>query len=616
MTTGTTTGSASALAHRGYDTCGALRASDVGRVVTIKGWVNRRRDHGGLIFLDLRDRYGLTQVVCNPEHAPAAHAATEGVRSEYVLAITGTVGLRPEGTANPNLATGEIEIVADSVEVLNAARTTPFEISDGSDVDESLRLQYRYLDLRRPRMQRNLVLRHQIVRTIRQYLDARDFVEIETPILIKSTPEGARDYLVPSRVHPGAFYALPQSPQQMKQLLMVSGMDRYYQIARCFRDEDLRSDRQPEFTQLDLEMSFVDQEDIIQLTEGLFHDLISLTDMTMQDSPFPRLTYADAMLRYGSDKPDLRYGIEIRDLSDVVAASGFGVFANAVAGGGCVRAIAVPGRSDVTRGQVDELTGFARQFGAKGLAWLALTSVGDTIEARSPIAKFLSQDELRAIIERTGAAQGDLLLFVADSAEVAANVLGRLRERFGAELGLADPNVASLCWIVNFPLFGWDEDGQRWDALHHPFTAPLDEDRHLLETDPGAVRAKAYDIVMNGYEVGGGSIRIHQRDLQSQVFSLMGYADEQIDSRFGHLLRAFEFGAPPHGGIAPGIDRIAMILAREVTLREVMAFPKNQTARDLMFDAPSEVDAQQLSDLHITTVLPTPTTAAEKPADS
>lgn len=590
---------------RPYSTCGELRADDAGRTVTVKGWVNRRRDHGGLIFLDIRDRYGLTQVVCNPEDSPVAHRVAEQVRSEFVVEVSGTVQLRPEGTRNPNMATGDIEVIVSDLVILNAAKTTPFEITDHSDVDESLRLEYRYLDLRRPKMQHNLILRHRIVKKIREYLDARDFIEIETPILIKSTPEGARDYLVPSRLYAGQFYALPQSPQQMKQLLMVAGMDRYYQIARCFRDEDQRADRQPEFTQLDLEMSFVDMEQIMQLTEGLFIELVGLTDMTLQESTFPRLTYDDAMRRFGTDKPDLRYRLEIADVSDVVARSEFGVFRGAVDSGGVVRAIAVPGKADVTRKQVDELTEFSRKFGAKGLAWIAFEAGADGERSvRSPIAKFLSTEELDAIAAATGAGIGDLILFVADRAEVAANVLGRLRERFGDELGLADPTVAAFCWVVDFPLLGWDEDGQRWDAMHHPFTAPLDEDIPLLETDPGAVRAKAYDIVLNGFEVGGGSIRIHQRELQRQIFALMGYEDEQIVERFGHLLRAFEYGAPPHGGIAPGIDRIAMILAAEPTLREVMAFPKNQSARDLMFDAPGNVDTAQLDDLHIKVVMP------------
>jgi aspartyl-tRNA synthetase len=598
---------ATVTTFRTYSTCGELRGSDAGMQATLKGWVNRRRDHGGLIFLDIRDRYGITQVVCNPEHSPEAHKVAEGVRSEFVVEVRGTVQPRPEGTTNPNMPTGEIEVVVDDLVVLNAAKTPPFEINDDTDVDESIRLEYRYLDLRRPKMQQNLVLRHNIVRTIRRYLDERDFVEIETPILIKSTPEGARDYLVPSRLYPGEFYALPQSPQQLKQLLMVSGMDRYYQIARCFRDEDQRADRQPEFTQLDLEMSFVDREDVLQLIEGLCIELTAMAGFTLQQQPFPRLTHAEAALKYGSDKPDLRFGLEIADVSEVVRASEFGVFANTVAAGNVVRAIGVPGRGGISRGQVDELTSFAKQFGAKGLAWLALEEgESGTLAGRSPIAKFLSQAEIDALAAATQASAGDLVLFVADTAEVAANVLGRLRERFGHELGLADPTVASWAWVIDFPLLRWDEEGNRWDAEHHPFTAPMDEDIPLLQTDPAKVRAKAYDLVLNGYEAGGGSIRIHQRDLQARIFELMGYTAEQIEERFGHLLRAFDYGAPPHGGIAPGIDRIAMILAQEPTLREVMAFPKNQSARDVMFDAPSQVDAKQIQELHIKVVEPAP----------
>ncbi|HEX7102807.1 MAG TPA: aspartate--tRNA ligase [Nitrolancea sp.] len=592
--------------QRSYRTCNELRLSDVGSTATIKGWVNRRRDHGGLIFLDVRDRYGLTQVVANPQESPDAHKIAEGVRSEFVLSVTGLVQERPTGTANPSLATGEIELQATSIEVLNPSKTPPFYINDEAPVDESLRLEYRYLDLRRPRMQRNLELRHKVIKFIRDYLDARDFVEIETPALVKSTPEGARDYVVPSRLYPGEFYALPQSPQQLKQLLMVSGMDRYYQIVRCFRDEDLRADRQPEFTQLDLEMSFVDQNDVLRLMEGLYTGLFeSLSSKRIQQKPFPRLTYADSMLRYGNDKPDLRFGMEIRDVTDIVAASEFGVFAKAAESGGVVRGIVAPGQADITRSQIDQLTEFCRTFGAKGLVWIGLQA-GDEqgISLRSPIAKFLNPIEIDRLVERFEASPGDLLLLIADQESVAANVLGRLRGHLGRELGLIDESVWSFCWIVEFPMYEWDDDNDRWEAMHHPFTSPMDEDVPLLATNPGAVRAKSYDVVVDGLELGSGSIRIHQRDVQNKIFEIMGYDAQEIDHRFGHMLRAFEYGAPPHGGMAPGIDRTVMILAGEDTIREVIAFPKNQGSQDLMMGAPSPVDAHQLSDLHIRVVEP------------
>ena len=587
--------------ERTYVTAGELRLSDVGKTVTLKGWVNRRRDHGGLIFLDIRDRYGMTQVVANPAVSQAAHDVAEQLRGEFVVAVTGEVAARPEGTRNPHMATGDIEVLAQHIELLNAAKTPPFYINEESDVDESLRLQYRFLDLRRPRMQHNLLLRHQVIRFIRDYLDAREFVEIETPVLVKSTPEGARDYVVPSRVHPGNFYALPQSPQQLKQLLMVSGFDRYYQIVRCFRDEDLRADRQPEFTQLDLEMSFVDQDDVLRLTEGLYTALFkALATKPIQATPFPRLSYDEAMLRFGSDKPDLRFGMEIVDVTDLVVESGFGVFASAASGGGVVRGLVATGQSGMTRSGIEQLTELVKAFGAKGLAWLALS--GDEhgkLSARSPIAKFLTPEEIGALAERMGAGPGDLLLFVADTAETAANALGRLRNQLGHQLDLIDESVHAFCWITDFPMYEWNDEEERWEAMHHPFTAPLDADIPLLDTDPGRVHAKAYDIVVDGLEIGSGSIRIHRRDIQNKIFEVMGYDPEEIDARFGHMLRAFEYGAPPHGGIAPGIDRTVMIMAGEDSIREVIAFPKNASGQDLMMAAPSPVDERQLRDLHI-----------------
>ena len=593
-------------AYRGYSHCGELRAADAGRRVTLKGWVSRRRDHGGLIFIDLRDRYGLTQVVFNPEASAEAHAVASEVRSEYVLEVTGEVRPRPEGTVNPNLETGEIEVDARAVAILSRAETTPFPIRDDIEVDESIRLTYRYLDLRRPLMQQRLMLRAAIVRYIRDFLSERGFVEIETPIMMKSTPEGARDYLVPSRLYPGEFYALPQSPQQLKQLLMVSGMDRYFQIARCFRDEDQRADRQPEFTQLDLEMSFIEQENILNLTEDLFTSLIATVTphLRMKYAPWRRLTYKEAIERFGSDKPDLRFEMAIEDVGEEVRGSQFGVFAQAVAAGNVVRGINAAGQSAYTRRQLDELTATARQFGAKGLAWLALEGEAGALTARSPIAKFFSPEEIAALAARFGAGPGDLLLFVADTSAVASAVLGRLRSQLGPQLHRVDDTELAFAWVTDFPMFEWDEEGKRWDAVHHPFTSTLPEDAHLLDSDPGAARAAAYDMVLNGYEVGGGSIRIHDPIVQERVFGLLGYSKEDAWARFGHLLRAFTFGVPPHGGIAPGIDRIAMLLAGADNIREVMAFPKTNAARDLMTDAPSTVAAAQLKDLHLAVVLP------------
>ena len=581
-------------------TCGELGAEHVGQEVTLAGWVNRRRDHGGLIFIDLRDREGITQVVANPEVSAEVHATASQTRGEYVLCVQGLVRRRPEGLTNPDMATGEIEVVANSLEILNPAETPPFYINRDDEVDEALRLRYRYLDLRKGRMQRNLILRHKVVKFIRDYLDEKGFVEIETPILIKSTPEGARDYVVPSRVHPGKFYALPQSPQQIKQLLMVAGFEKYFQIARCFRDEDLRADRQTEFTQLDVEMSFVDREDVLQLTEGLFTALVEAlsgeTGKSILRKPFPRLSYQEAMERYGSDKPDLRFGLPLIALSDVVAASEFRVFRQAVAEGGQVKALRVPGCADYSRRQLDELGEFVKKRGAKGLVWL-LVEAG--LSVRSPVAKFLSQAEIEGLLARTEAEEGDLILIVADEPKVVAEALGGLRLEMGQRLGLRDDSLLAFAWVLDFPLLEWNEEDGRWNAMHHPFTSALDEDLPFLETEPGKVRARAYDVVCNGWEIGGGSIRIHRREMQERMFRALGLSNEDVQAQFGHLLEAFEYGAPPHGGIAPGIDRLVMLLAGERNIREVMAFPKTQRAEDLTFGAPSSISEQQLAELHL-----------------
>jgi len=582
--------------------CGELSSDQAGKQVTLAGWVNRRRDHGGLIFVDLRDRSGLVQVVANPEVAEDAHEVAQEVRREYVLQVKGRVRKRMPEMVNPDIATGDIEVIAEEIIILNPAKTPPFYIYSDQPVDEGLRLRYRYLDLRRPRMQRNIILRHHVIKYIRDFLAARDFVEIETPILFKSTPEGARDYLVPSRVHPGKFYALPQSPQQLKQLLMVAGYERYFQIARCFRDEDQRGDRQPEFTQLDLEMSFVEREDVMDLIEEMIIGIVeTLTARCLKTKPFPRLTYAEAMSRYGTDRPDIRFGLELVDASDVVAKSDFRIFRSVVEGGGVVKGLRAPGCGDYPRAQIDKLVETAQEFGAKGLAWLALDSDG---EIRSSFAKFLSQAEVDGLVERLGGEPGDLLLFVADDAQVANTVLGELRLIFGGRLELVDPEELAFCWVIDFPLFEWDEENQRWDPSHHLFTTPMAEDIPLLETDPGAARGQQYDLVCNGVETGGGSIRIHRREVQEKVFELIGLDVEETRERFGHMLEAFEYGTPPHGGIAPGIDRLVMLLAGEPNIREVMAFPKSQQAADLMAGAPSEVDPEQLRDLHIRIVAP------------
>jgi aspartyl-tRNA synthetase len=582
-------------------TCGELRLSDEGSSVTLAGWVNRRRDHGGVTFIDLRDRTGLVQVVFNPDSSPQAHQDAVPLRIEWVIKVEGVVRRRPAGMENPNLSTGEIEVDVQQLEVLNPAKTPPFPINKEEEVDEQTRLRYRYMDLRHERMAKNIVLRHQIVKFIRDYLDQQGFLEIETPILFKTTPEGARDYLVPSRVHPGEFYALPQSPQQLKQLLMVAGMERYFQIARCFRDEDQRGDRQPEFTQLDLEMSFVEREDIMALTEDLFSSLVKevVPEKRLLASPWPRLTYQEAMQRFGKDNPDLRFGLELHDISDLAPESGFKVFESAVANGGDVRGLNARGLGDYSRKQIDELVEYVSQFGARGLAYLAITSDG---KQRSSFAKFLSAETLQTILDRFDAQPGDLLLFVADRPEVVFESLGRLRVMLADRLELRDPDVLAFCWIIDFPFVIWNEDEKRWDPSHHLFTSPMAEDIPLLKTDPGKARGEQYDMVVNDYEVGGGSIRIHDRDLQETVFELIGLDPEVAAERFGHMLEAFEFGTPPHGGIAPGIDRLCMVLAGEPNIREVIAFPKNQAARDVMADAPSAVESKQLRELHLRVV--------------
>jgi aspartyl-tRNA synthetase len=592
-------------------TCGALRISDAGAVARLSGWVHRRRDHGQLIFLDLRDRHGITQVVVDRADQPEAHAVASKVRSEFVITVEGDVAPRLAGTENPRLPTGAIELRATAVTILAESKTPPFYVNDPDAViDEALRLRYRYLDIRREAMARRLMLRSRLVQAIREVHHANGFVEVETPNLIKSTPEGARDFIVPSRLQPGSVYALPQSPQQLKQLLMVAGVDRYFQIARCFRDEDNRGDRQPEFTQLDLEMSFVDEDTVMRFVERMVSDVCRATtpDRPIQEAPFPRFTYDEAMERFGNDKPDLRFGMELVDLAPLwdETPSGFRVFDEALASGGRVKAIVAPGMGGISRKDIDDLTERAKQFGAKGLVWLAVEETG---AVRSPIAKFLGDDGAERLVAHAGAAPGDLVLVVADTPAITADVLARLRVELGERLGLADPDVLAFCWIHRFPMYQWDAELGRWDATHNPFSGVVPEDEPLLVTasgdparpspeDPaGQARALQYDIVLNGWELGGGSIRIHRRDLLARSFALQGQTDEGMKEKFGALLEAFDYGPPPHGGIALGIDRWAALLSHQSNIREVMAFPKTQSGTDLMLEAPSPPEPAQLAEL-------------------
>ncbi|MCP4362820.1 MAG: aspartate--tRNA ligase [Chloroflexi bacterium] len=579
--------------------CGELRLAHVGQTITLAGWVNRRRDMGGVIFIDLRDRNGKCQVVINAGRTPAGFQVGEQVRGEYVLQIKGEVLPRPAGQENPNLATGDIEVLADEVTVLNPSKTPPFMIDRDDNVDESLRLKYRYLDLRRQRLQHNLGIRHKAIKFIRDFLDERDFLEVETPILFKSTPEGARDYLVPSRVHPGQFYALPQSPQQLKQLLMVAGYERYFQIARCFRDEDLRADRQPEFTQLDLEMSFVERDDILNLIEEMTIGVVKTASIVpLAYEEFPRLSYHEVRERFGTDRPDLRYGMELTDVSDIVVGSAFRVFAENVAAGRPVKGICAPGCGTYSRRQINELEDLAKKAGAKGLAWLAIHP--ETEQIRGPIVKFFKVEQLIAITERLGAGPGDLILLSSDEKRIVYDVLGSLREEMGKRLSLRDTNELAFCWVVDFPLFEEAVEDGHYAPSHHMFTAPKKEHIPLLDSDPGQVLSEQYDLVCNGFEVAGGSIRIHQRPLQRKIMELIGFSIEEAKEQFGHMLEAFEYGAPPHGGIAPGIDRLIALMAGEPNIREVMAFPKTAQATDLMSDSPSTVAPKQLDELHIT----------------
>jgi len=575
--------------------CRQLRAADVGKEVVLMGWVQRRRDHGGVIFVDLRDKEGITQVVFNPERNGAVHEKAHVIRSEYVIGVRGTVSRRLEGMNNPNLATGEIEILVDELKILNSAQTPPFPIEETVEVSETIRLKHRHIDLRRPQFQKNIVLRHRAGESIRRYLNGQGFLDIETPVLTKSTPEGARDYLVPSRVNPGQFYALPQSPQLFKQLLMISGFERYYQIVRCFRDEDLRADRQPEFTQVDMEMSFVGEQDVMAVAEGLmkavFKDVRGIDLVT----PFPRLTYDEVMDRFGLDKPDLRFGLELKEISDIVAGSGFKVFSSVVEKGGMVKALNAKGCSHMSRKDIDDLTSFVAVYRARGLAWIKVRQD----EWQSPIAKFFTEEERAALARRLDMEPGDLVFFVADQPKVTNEALGHLRNHLAKKQGLIDEDTFNFLWVTRFPMMEYDEEAKRYQALHHPFTSPLEEHFDLLESDPLAVKSRAYDLVLNGSEVGGGSIRIHRLDLQRKVFKALGMAPAEVEEKFGFLLDALDSGAPPHGGIAFGFDRLVMILCGQPSIRDVIAFPKTQKAACLLTQAPSEVTRAQLEELSL-----------------